>query len=627
MRSERAFSVLQDNAGNVAVIAAAALIPMMALVGGGVDTGRAYMVKTQLQSACDAGVLAGRRAMSGSGAYDTAEKAKAKSLFDFNFDASAVNATNVVFTSAANAQGQVSGTASATIPTVVMAMFGNETVDVSTDCMAELQIANTDVMFVLDSTGSMGGSRIAGLREAVKDFHKTMNTSIKDANTRLRYGFVPYSMTVNASELVTGTLNSDGTVRDDPMPADYFRDSAPYETRRAQFNTPEHLIKNQTTISSTIETSYAFNRKWKCQDWADNYGDNPEVVSGSKPGKVREKFYSFENWNNGQDRCRREVVERETTYETKFRFSNWRYQEWDLDTSVLKTGSAVTIGTDMSNAYADQAGYYDVVEMAKKNGSVLHNVGTKQTTWSGCIEERDTVDDATWDPVPSNAYDLDINLAPTSDETRWRPIWEDVVYSRNYQNFEDTTSNRSQPSTACPSPMKLFTEVALSSDPNDVPQWLDDYLTGLVATGNTYHDIGMIWGGRLASPRGIFAANVNRDNKAVSRHLIYMTDGKLEPNIGRYNAYGVEELSNRIAPQGSNTSTVTARHTARFLAACEAVKAQGLTVWVIAFGTTLTDDLKTCSSDGRAYKSDDTDELKKTFKFIASQVANLRLGA
>ena len=45
-----------DRRGNTLAIAAAALLPMMALIGGGVDVSRAYMAKTQLQSACDAGV-------------------------------------------------------------------------------------------------------------------------------------------------------------------------------------------------------------------------------------------------------------------------------------------------------------------------------------------------------------------------------------------------------------------------------------------------------------------------------------------------------------------------------------------------------------------------------------------
>ena len=52
----------------------------------------------------------------------------------------------------------------------------------------------------------------------------------------------------------------------------------------------------------------------------------------------------------------------------------------------------------------------------------------------------------------------------------------------------------------------------------------------------------------------------------------------------------------------------------------------GVTVWVIAFNTQLTDELKQCSSDGRAYLSNNTDELRQTFKFIASKVADLRLG-
>ncbi len=30
------------------------------------------------------------------------------------------------------------------------------------------------------------------------------------------------------------------------------------------------------------------------------------------------------------------------------------------------------------------------------------------------------------------------------------------------------------------------------------------YADSLVATGSTYHDIGMIWGARISSPDGIF---------------------------------------------------------------------------------------------------------------------------
>lgn len=652
-------SCLRDTRGNVGYIAAASAVPMLALIGGGVDMGRAYMARTQLQAACDAGALAGRRAMSASGEYGSSEKAKAGKMFNFNFDGASLKAEGVSFETAANDKGQVNGTAKASVPTAVMNFFGKEDFDLTATCMAELQVANADIMFVLDTTGSMGGSRISGLRDAVKDFHRTMNEAITNDETRVRYGFVPYSMTVNASDLLTDP--------DTPMPTSWFVDSAPYETREAQFNTPV-FVGNSGTLAPTYETYDSAITEDDCDDYADNdypaNGSNPST-SGSAPGKVTSRVYAFHSWTetepaSGRGRwgtpakgtCTRIVTTTETTFQTKFAFSNWRYKESDLDTSDFKTGVAVTAGTSIVEAshhdiidpavttYADQAGYYDMVTMAKKNGSELHNVGTTPMTWNGCLEERDTVDDADWDPVPDDAFDLDLNLTPNSEETRWRPMWPGLVYERSHQQHEDAPyldakrdnrgrtyyEMRENAYSVCPSPMRLLTEVTFSEDTDEIPGWLDTYLTGLKATGNTYHDIGMIWGGRLSSPRGPFKDNVNKDNKAVSRNLIFMTDGKMEPYIWGYNAYGIEVLSNRVAPKNSDTADVTARHNARFLAACEAVKAQGTTVWVIAFGTTLTDDLKTCSSAGRAYHSSDSDELRARFKFIATQVANLRLG-
>lgn len=623
-------ALLSDSRGNTSIIAAAALIPMIGMIGGGVDIGRAYMARTQLQAACDAGVLAGRRAMSKSGSYDDAEKAKANKMFAFNFNADAVNAKDVSYVTVDNDDGQVTGVAKATIPTILMHILGIETTSLNVDCMAELQIANADVMFVLDTTGSMGGSRIAGLRDAVRDFHKTMNGAVKDKDTRIRYGFVPYSMTVNAKELVTSGA----------LPTSYFIDSGDYQTRIAQFNTPVHI---GTTVDkgTEIEQYGSAITEDDCDDFGRNRypkkKSNPET-SGSAPGKTTSVTYSYYSWDksgttgDGKKKkevgtCRRTAQTLETTYETKFAFSNWRYIQDEIDTSVFKTMTSVAVGTDMSSAYADQAGYYDVVEMAKKNGSILHNVGTTSYTWNGCLEERSTVDDADWDPIPDDAYDLDLDLEPESEETRWRPMWDNIVFLRNHAQHEDATGNRDSVYAVCPSPMKLFTEVELSDDKDDVPEWLNTYLNGLVATGNTYHDIGMIWGGRLASSRGIFSDNVNEgDSTAVSRHVIFMTDGQMQPYMWGNDAYGLEVFDNRVAPKNSDTATLTARHNARFLAACEAVKAKGMTVWVIAFGTNLTDDLKTCSSSGRAYKSSDTDELKTTFAFIASQVANLRLG-
>ncbi|WP_416365748.1 TadE/TadG family type IV pilus assembly protein [Sphingomonas aerolata] len=62
----------RDTKGNVLAIVAAAILPMTAFIGAGLDLSRAYLVRTRLQQACDAGVLAGRRAMGAGGRYPPA---------------------------------------------------------------------------------------------------------------------------------------------------------------------------------------------------------------------------------------------------------------------------------------------------------------------------------------------------------------------------------------------------------------------------------------------------------------------------------------------------------------------------------------------------------------------------
>jgi Flp pilus assembly protein TadG len=100
----------RNKAGNTIAMFAMALVPMVAMSGSAVDVGRSYLVKTRLQQACDAGVLAGRRAMAG-GTYGTAEQAQATSYFNTNMRNGATGgvdnwysgATNVTFNSSAGA--------------------------------------------------------------------------------------------------------------------------------------------------------------------------------------------------------------------------------------------------------------------------------------------------------------------------------------------------------------------------------------------------------------------------------------------------------------------------------------------------------------------------------------------
>src|SRR3546814_10019435 len=62
--------LLHNEAGNTLAIVAAAIFPLAGMIGGGLDMSRLYLAKTRLQQACDAGALAGRKAM-GSGSWST----------------------------------------------------------------------------------------------------------------------------------------------------------------------------------------------------------------------------------------------------------------------------------------------------------------------------------------------------------------------------------------------------------------------------------------------------------------------------------------------------------------------------------------------------------------------------
>mgnify|MGYP003575859678 CR=1 FL=1 len=193
-------NLLRDRRGNAFMLTAAALVPVVGIVGSAVDIGRAYMTQLRLQQACDAGVLAGRRAM-GPGTYGTDEEAEADKMFNFNFPAGRYGATDISFASEANGTTDVDGTASATLPTALMYIFGKSQFDLSASCTAKLEISNVDVVLVLDVTGSMAGTPLAGLKTAAKNFFTTL-TSADVGDGRIRFGVVPYSSTVNVGKIL-----------------------------------------------------------------------------------------------------------------------------------------------------------------------------------------------------------------------------------------------------------------------------------------------------------------------------------------------------------------------------------------------------------------------------------------
>lgn len=95
-------SLATDASGNTMAIAAAALLPLVAVVGSAIDISRYHMSATRLQNACDAGALATRKAM-GESDIDAQSRAHGYALFDHNYAAGTFGLENLQRTYVADA--------------------------------------------------------------------------------------------------------------------------------------------------------------------------------------------------------------------------------------------------------------------------------------------------------------------------------------------------------------------------------------------------------------------------------------------------------------------------------------------------------------------------------------------
>ena len=237
-------SLRRDVRGNVLTLTAFYILVLLAVVGSGVDLGRAYAARTTLQNACDAAVLAGRRAMT-SGSIDSAVTAETQKFFNFNFPQGTFGTTPFipVISSSSGSSQTVVLNADSTSPVTIMKIFGFTSIPIRVSCNAKQDFVNTDVVLVLDTTGSMADkavstdadTKIVALRKAVLALYDqlaTVQTNLQSAGMRLRYGVVPYASTVNVGASIRAANTS------------YMVSQATYQTRTQTYAYTDLLTCN-----------------------------------------------------------------------------------------------------------------------------------------------------------------------------------------------------------------------------------------------------------------------------------------------------------------------------------------------------------------------------------------------
>ena len=611
---------LRDSRGNVLPMIAAAVFPLLAMLGGAIDMGRSYLAESRLQQACDSGVLAARKRMgtlpAATGVLPPDVAAIGNRFFNVNFRDGQYGTQDRRFGLILESDYALSGEASVNVPTTVMRLFGKEQVELAVTCGSQLGMSNTDVMMVLDVTGSMNetnsgdaASKITLMRATIGQFYDQIKSN-QTAGTRVRYGFVPYSTNVNV-----------GALLDDAW-----------------------VVKDWTYQSRTISGSGA-------SAGIVSFWSSGSTISGNIDSQDGDKFAAT---NSGGVYSCPAAPAGSVTSTSVFKGSTSSVYVGPPAGTIKRdtywytyngdTYSNVLTGTSCQPRKVTRTNYvvsYDYVTQPALKSSGLWTYGpvtSDVTAWrsetAGCMEERATYPISDYSAVDlDRALDLDIDRVPTAGDsaTQWRPMYPARVYARSLKwnnggsftlpaitTADEYFSPAVGGTAACPPAAKKLTELTRTQ--------LDAYLTTLVAAGSTYHDIGMIWGGRLLSPTGLFAAQ-NADvsaNQPTNRNLIMMTDGQTSTLDLSYSAYGLEPIDRRRwAPGGADTLTQVVED--RFAYACQEVKKKNVTVWFIAFGTALNPIMTDCAGPGHAFAASNGAELADAFKQIAGGISNLRL--
>ena len=721
----------KSRAGNVIPLTAAAIVPVLGIIGGGIDIGRAYLVKGRLQQACDAGALGARRAMAGN-TMTTSDIAEGQKFFDFNFPPGTYGtATTTRNYAPGPVPGSVIGSAATSVATSIIKIFGYETIPLSTNCSSLLSVPNTDVMFVLDVSGSMAStisgdtqSKIAALRQAVKDFYTTLGPGAASGAGRIRYGFVPYSSNVNVGKLLptehmastanyqtrvpttTPTWTWDITGSETPSsPASYgtyspaTRPASGTYTSVGSFSgtwtnlsagggtfpvsqiggtttnlnrtisgaTSANCASNNNTLSGSgntlrivgdaVGTDGAATSAWNAPTYPGTAtSSQTNTYTRARPNTVtafRYRWFAVSSVNacrlesslgltSGPDtrwlQSQTGTTTRQVTWTSVNEATGWSNQQASVNVGGFKNGTGVNW-----NSSANIPGLGTTSITRNRSGSATSSSisvpGPLATAWAGCIEEAPTVNtivpSSPW-LIPTTAQDMQHDHVPATEAERWRPHLADIVYDSTNGQWQGQVSGwQTSGWSVCPAQARR-----LESFTGDVVAGLSTsfaaYIDGLSVVGGTQHDIGMIWGSRFISPDGIFAAqNANSTAPggfAISRHIVFMTDGAMDARNQNYGPWGIARLDGRQVPTNAldiddSSTQMNDAHYRRMEMICNDAKNQGMTVWVVAFGiATMPETLKTCASDTEHWAlSSSSAALKDKFKAIAETIGGLRL--
>lgn len=612
---------LRDKRGAFAMQMALMMIPLMLCVGLAVDGGRVFLARFNLSAALDAAALA----MGSTTDPNVDLNAMAALYVDQNFrmaDTGTVELTSNPSTITPSTE-EITLRGTVAIDTYFMPLAGISSVDVSAESVVKRGGADVEVALVLDTTGSMSGTRMTNLKSAAKSLVDIVVNPVQTP-WYSKVALVPYANSVYLG------ANADAARGTPPAGVDITGGAVPpapdvtinnaTNANRIRIYADHHGFSNNDIITITgVQGMTQLNGgTYKVKNASTNnfriryYGGpkhNQWVKSSSWPSYTGGGVVAADGGGGGGG-CADPCVAILTAPNHGFSNNDWIRIEgasgwgemnnsgndaWQIEnvtanTFTLKGSDASGWGTYTggAKAYCTSAGC-EYFRYTADNGS------TRVKELSQCVTER----------VGSEEY---TNASYTTKGVGYH-------YPAGGGNLACSSDNPLTPLTA--------SKGTLNTD-----------IEALTTSGSTAGHIGLAWGYYMLSPSfsGLWPNSSQHpgpmDAQDLVKALILMTDGEFNTGycdgvIAADSGYG--GWSDHIDCDAENGGPYAQ---AREL--CDSVKADDIVLYTVGFGmsagSTAANFLEGCAtSPENYYLASDGAQLTAAFKSIAKSISLLRL--
>ncbi|EGF90134.1 von Willebrand factor type A [Asticcacaulis biprosthecium C19] len=560
-----------DIRGNVTMIVAFSVIPIVAAVGGGLDFANIQAARAKLQDAVDAGAIAATIDPTATPTQTTRE-AVAKKAFCGNIKQSGGLQNSFCNTTTLDTLGTASATlstatsnnimtvtysATAHVPTYLLGLVGIDTVDIDAVAKSGVSTSTAEVAFVLDNTGSMSSNnKMTYLKSSLDAVLASMLDSTGKNYAKTKVALVPFDTQVSLSN-VAGMVDYAG---------DFSTVTPTYSCSGYSSAQCQVISENASAMCNGNATCLSNNRNYT-RSWTSN-GNTYFGVFATSYYQSSNTYRSYGNTYYYTYIAWRQVVYRVNSSTLTLNSTNnggdyYTYQAYyNQPNNYSRYYGAVTYSTPTAGGYNSTS-----TTIIKDNTTITANsdlLGVGTSNWTGCVIDR------------TQSYDV------TSDA----PV--------------AGTPATLYPAAKCAT-NTLLPVMALTQDIAAART----YAARMAPAGNTNVTIGVQWGMEVLSPTAPFSEGGAFTDKAVLKYMIVLTDG-----INTQNRWT------------TNNSQINAR----LALACTNAKNLGITVFTVRVEQGDSTTLQNCASQTAYYYNlSNADQLPATMSKIMKSIRKVRL--